>query len=84
MSTVCLVSFAYWWLVRVTLLVAFGFLHKILGDCGTYELSFCSKRNAASVVLTMLGGGDIQTLQHSKKKIFELYALAGGRDAKTF
>ena len=44
---------------------------------GTYELSFCLKRNAASVVLTMLNGGDTQTLLDDKKK-FELYALAVG------
>ena len=40
---------------------------------GTYELSFCLKRNAASVVLTMLVGGDTQTLLDGKK--IELYAL---------
>ena len=49
---------------------------------GTYELSLCSKRNAASVVLTMLGGADTETLLDGKK--IELYALAGSGDAKTF
>ena len=34
------------------------------------------------MVLTMLGGGDTQTLLDSKK--IELYALAGSLDAKTF
>ena len=34
---------------------------------GTYKLSFCLKKNAASVVLTMLGGGDTQTLLDDKK-----------------
>ena len=29
---------------------------------GTYELFFCSTINAVSVVLTMLGDGDTQTL----------------------
>ena len=51
---------------------------------GTYRLSFCLKRNAASVVPTMLGGGDTQTLLDGKKRNFELYALAGSGDAKTF
>ena len=36
---------------------------------GTYKLSFFSKRDAASVVLTMLGGGDIQTLLDGKKNL---------------
>ena len=49
-----------WWFVRVTLVVAFGFLLQHLGEvAGTYELSFCSKRNVASVVLTMSGGGTL-------------------------
>ena len=34
---------------------------------GTYELSVCLKRNAASVVLTMLGGTNTQTLLSGKK-----------------
>ena len=42
---------------------------------GTYKLSFCSKRNAALVVLTMLGDEDTQTLLDGKK--IKLYALAG-------
>ena len=43
---------------------------------------FCSKRNAASLLLTTLDGGDTQTLLHGKK--IELYALAGSGDAKPF
>ena len=35
------------------------------------------------MVLTMLGGGHTQTLLNGKQ-FFELYALAGGGDAKTF
>ena len=49
---------------------------------GIYELSFFLKKNAASLVLTVLGGGDTQTLLDGKK--IELYALTGGGDAKTF
>ena len=37
---------------------------------------------SASVVMTMLGGGDSQTLVDGKK--FEFYALAGGGDIKIF
>ena len=49
---------------------------------GTKGLSCCLKRNAASVVLIMLGGRDTETLLDGKKT--EHYALAGGRDVKTF
>ena len=49
---------------------------------GTYELLFRSKRNAASVVLTMLDGGDTKTLPDGKK--IEHYALTGGGDTKIF
>ena len=38
--------------------------------------------NAASVVVTMWGGGDTQILLAGKK--FQLYALSGGGDVKTF
>ena len=34
---------------------------------GTYKLLFCLKRNAASLVLTILGGGDTQTLLAGKE-----------------
>ena len=47
---------------------------------GTYELSFCSKRNAVSVVLTMLGGGALKKLPDGKKN--ELCVLTGGGDTK--
>ena len=49
----------------------------------TYELSFCSKRNAVSVVLTTLDGGDTQTLLDGEN-YFGLYALAGSGDTRTF
>ena len=39
--------------------------------------------NAASVVLTMQGGGDIQTIL-AGNKIIELYALSVGGDTKNF
>ena len=60
------------------------FAPKFWEVVGTYELLFCSKRNAALVVLTMLGGGDTQTLLDGKKKCFELYALADSGDTETF
>ena len=57
-------------------MVAFGFLppNFFLAGVGgavgeAYELSFCSKRNAASVVLTMWGDGDTETLLGDKKSL---------------
>ena len=50
---------------------------------GAYELSFCLKKNVASMVLTMLGGADSQTPLDGKNKI-ELYSLIGSGDVKTF
>ena len=47
-----------------------AFCPKIWEVAGTYELLFCLKKNAASVVLTMLSGGDTQTLLDGKKKLF--------------
>ena len=44
---------SYCWLVRVTLVVAFGFLPQNLGGGGDIQLSFCSKRKATLMVLTM-------------------------------
>ena len=61
----------FWWLVRVILLVAFGFFAlKFWEMVGTYELSFCSKRN--TVVLTMLCVGDTQTLLDGLIKFWTL------------
>ena len=48
-------------------MVAFGFL--------SYKLSFCSKRNAASVVLTMLGGRDTAIAAIGDTKSFQ-FSLA--------
>ena len=42
------------------------FALKFCKVAGTYEMSFCLKRNGASVVLAMLGGGDTQALLESK------------------
>ena len=62
-----------WWL----------FAPKFCQVAGTYESLFCSKMNAASVVVTCEVMG---TLNHYKmvKKKFELCALRGGGDVKTF
>ena len=65
------------------LVVALGFLPKIWKVVGTYELLYCSNRNATLVVLRILGGGDIQTLLDGKRK-FAIYAVADGGEAKTF
>ena len=65
----------YWWLVRVTLVVALWlFAPKFWEVVGTYDSLFCSKMNAASVVVTCEVVG---TLKHYKmvKKNFELCAL---------
>ena len=51
-----------------------GWLEHRGGEVGTYELLFCSKRDAASVVVICEVVG---TLNHYKmvKRIFELCAL---------
>ena len=60
-----------------------AFCPKILGGGGSYQSLFCSKMNAASVVVTCEVVG---TLNHYKmvKKNFELCALRGGGEIKTF
>ena len=60
-----------------------AFCPKILGGGGDLKSLFCSKMNAASVVMTCEVVG---TLNHYKmvKNFFELCALRGGRDIKTF
>ena len=50
-------------------MVTFGFLPQNFEVAGTYEFSFCSKRNAASMVRTMLGGRDTRTQLDGKKRI---------------
>ena len=48
-----------WWLVRVTLVVAWWFFApKFWEVAGTYESSFFSKVHAPWAVVTMWGGGD--------------------------
>ena len=56
-----------WWLVSVTLVVLLVFALKFWEVVRTYKLLFSLKRNTASVVLTMLGGGDTKTLLDGKK-----------------
>ena len=65
----------FWWLVRVTLVVAWWlFDPKFWEVVGTYESLFCSKMNAASVVVTCEVVG---TLNHYKmvKKILNFVHL---------
>ena len=59
-----------------------AFCPKILGGGEDLRIVILTNWNAASVVLTMLGGRDTQTLLDGEK--IQLYALTGGRDAKTF
>ena len=40
----------YWLLIRVTLVVAFGFCPKILGGARTYKSFFCHSMNAGSMM----------------------------------
>ena len=52
-----------WWLVRVTLVVAWWFFApKFWEVAGTYESSFFPKVHAPWAVVTMWGGGDTKTL----------------------
>ena len=55
------------------------FAPKFWEVVGTYESLFCSKMNAASVVVT----NEVVGTQDGKKK-FELCALRGGGDINTF
>ena len=67
----------YWWLVRVTLVVAWWlFAPKFWEVAGTYESLICSKMNTASVVVTCEVVGTLKPLQDGKKN-FELCALRG-------
>ena len=71
----------FWWLVGVTLLVAFGFSSQNFGDLmGTYEWGFYSKMIAALVVGTIIASGDTDTLL-SVKNYFNFRHLCSG-DAK--
>ena len=72
-----------WWLVRVTCVVAFGFLPQNFGRWwGPTSDTFCSHINAVGVVWTIKGGVDTQTLL-AVKIFFELFALSGSRGTKT-
>ena len=53
------------------------------GGGGDLQVVVLLKKNAASVLVIMLGGGDTHTLLNGKKK-FQIYALAGSGDTKTF
>ena len=58
----------YWWLIRVTLVVTFGFFPpKFWEVVGSYESSSCLKMNAAWVVWTIIGGGNTQILLAQKQ-----------------
>ena len=64
----------FWWLVRVTLVVALWlFCPKILGGGGDLRIIILLKNKCS------FSGGDTQPLQDGKK-IFELCALRGGGD----
>ena len=59
----------YWWLVRVTLVVAWWlFVPKFWEVAGTYKSLFCSKMNAASVVVTCEVVGTLNHYKMVKKK----------------
>ena len=64
-----------WWLVRVTLVVAFGFCSKISGGGRDLQMIL--------LVRTIAECRDTQTLR-PVKNCFELLTLPGGGDAKTF
>ena len=67
-----------WWLIRVTLVVAFGFLPQQFGRWWGPTNSL----NAGSEVGIPWGGGDIQTLPYAKN-LFELFTLTGSRATRT-
>ena len=59
------------------------FAPKFWEVVGTYELSFCWRRNAASMVLTMLDDRDTQTLLDGKKNLNFMHSQVVGMQ-KTF
>ena len=60
----------FWWLVRVTLVVAWWlFAPEFWEVVGTYESLFCSKMNAASVVVTCEVVGTLNHYKMVKKNL---------------
>ena len=55
-----------WWLVRVTLVVAFGFLPQNFGRWQGPTMVLRHSMNTGSVVGIPWGGGDTRTLPHAK------------------
>ena len=74
----------YWWLVRVPLVIAFGFLPKILGEGG--DLRICiliaSNLNVGSVARYPEVVGTLEPY-HMLKSLFGLTALKGSGNTKT-
>ena len=60
-----------------------AFCPKILGGAGDLRIIILLKNEWSFSGGDMWGGGDTQKLQDGKKK-FELWALTGGGDIKTF
>ena len=67
----------YWWLVRVNLVVVYGFWPNILGGGRDLRMVFCHSMKAGSVVVIPWSGGDTQTLPHAKN-LLERFALTCG------
>ena len=71
-------AYNYWWLVRVTLVVAWWlFAPKFWEVAGTYESLFCSKMNAASVVVTCEVMGTLNLYKMVKKLNFVHLEVVG-------
>ena len=61
----------YWWLIRVTLVVAFGFLPKILGDGGDLQIVILLEKECSfSGADTVRWWGHTQILLGGKKLNF--------------
>ena len=68
----------YYYLIRLTLVIAFGFFSKILGGYRDLQMVLCHSMNAGSVVGIPLGGGNTQTLPFAKEFVWTFYTQRQG------
>ena len=74
-----------WWLVRITLAVAFGFLPQNFGRWkGPTNCHFAGKDWSLSGADNVRWWGHSNTTRWLKVKKIELYALTGGGETKSF
>ena len=72
----------FWWLVRVTLVVAFDFLLQHFGSWSDIWMVLYHSVKAGSVVGIPWGGGNTQIVPY-EKNLYEIFALTGGGNRNT-